>query len=43
VRKEGGMSVYRTTGFTTVRVGNGGPELTLESLNGDVRIIRQSK
>jgi hypothetical protein len=41
--KQGGMSVYRTTGYTSVRVGNGGPELTLESLNGDVRVIRRSK
>jgi hypothetical protein len=43
LRKRGSMSVYRTTGYTTVRIGNGGPELTLESLNGDVRIIRRSK
>ena len=41
--KRGGMSVYRTTGYTSVRVGNGGPELTLQSLNGDVRVIRRSK
>jgi hypothetical protein len=40
--KHGGMSVYRTTGFTTVRAGKGGPELTLESLNGDVRVLRRS-
>jgi DUF4097 and DUF4098 domain-containing protein YvlB len=39
----GGMSVIRTSGFTTVRAGNGGPDLTLESLNGDVRVLRRSK
>ena len=40
LHKEGSMSMYRTSGFTTVRIGNGGPEWTLESLNGDVRVIR---
>jgi DUF4097 and DUF4098 domain-containing protein YvlB len=39
----GGMSVIRTSGFTTVRAGNGGPDLTLESLNGDVRVLRRPK
>jgi len=41
--KHGSMSVYRTSGFTTVRVGNGGPELTLETLNGDVRVMRRAR
>jgi DUF4097 and DUF4098 domain-containing protein YvlB len=27
----------------TVRIGTGGPELTLESLNGDVRVLRRPK
>jgi hypothetical protein len=39
----GGLSMVRTSGFTTVRAGNGGPDLTLESLNGDVRVMRRSK
>jgi hypothetical protein len=43
VEKHGAMSVYRTNGFTTVRVGNGGPELTLDTLNGDVRVVRRSR
>lgn len=43
VEKRGGMSVYRANGFTAVRVGNGGPGLTLETLNGDVRVLRRSK
>lgn len=40
--KHGGLSVVRTSGFTTVRAGKGGPDLTLESLNGDVRVLRRS-
>ncbi len=43
VEKRGGMSVYRTNGFTAVRVGSGGPELTLDTLNGDVRVLRHSQ
>lgn len=43
VEKQGGMSVYRTNGFTAVRVGNGGPELTLDTLNGDVRVLRRAQ
>ena len=31
---------YRQRGFTDYRVGNGGPELTFETMNGDVRIKR---
>ncbi|HEV8395954.1 MAG TPA: hypothetical protein VGQ37_16855 [Vicinamibacterales bacterium] len=32
--------VYRQRGFTKVRVGAGGPLLTFDTLNGDVRILR---
>jgi len=35
--------VYRPRGFTNVRVGAGGPELTFDTLNGDVRILRASR
>lgn len=38
-----GKFVYRSTGFTTVRAGGGGPELTLETLNGDVRVLKRAK
>jgi hypothetical protein len=38
-----GMFVYRSTGFTSVRAGGGGPELTLDTLNGDVRVLKQPK
>ena len=43
VEKRDGMSVYRSNGFTAVRAGNGGPELTLDTLNGDVRVLRRSR
>jgi hypothetical protein len=39
--KHDGMFVYRMSGYTTVRAGKGGPELTLESLNGDIRVLRR--
>jgi DUF4097 and DUF4098 domain-containing protein YvlB len=42
MRRENGKYVYRTAGFTSVRAGGGGPELTLETMNGDVRVLRRS-
>ena len=36
-------NVYRTRGFTNVRVGAGGPALTFDTLNGDVRILRAGR
>jgi hypothetical protein len=38
-----GMYVYRSTGFTRVRAGAGGPVLTLDTLNGDVRVLKRAK
>ncbi len=38
-----GKVVYRSGGFTTVRAGGGGPELTFDTLNGDVRILRSAR
>lgn len=35
--------VYRQRGFTKVRVGAGGPLLTFDTLNGDVRITRAAR
>jgi hypothetical protein len=35
--------VYRRGGVTKVRVGSGGPELTFDTLNGDLRIQRASR
>jgi len=38
-----GRYVYRSGGFTLVRAGRGGPEITLQTLNGDVRVIRAAR
>src|SRR5688572_7398993 len=38
--RRNGRFVYRANEFTRVRVGNGGPELTFETLNGSVRARR---
>jgi hypothetical protein len=38
--KRAGMTVFHSNSFTSVRVGNGGPVLTLDTLNGDVRVLR---
>ena len=38
-----GKFVYRVNEFTRVRVGSGGPELTFETLNGNVRARRAGR
>jgi DUF4097 and DUF4098 domain-containing protein YvlB len=38
-----GRYVYSSNRYTVVRAGGGGPELTLETLNGDVRVLRASR
>jgi hypothetical protein len=38
-----GKFVYRANQFTRVRVGNGGPEITFETLNGNVRAFRSGR
>lgn len=38
-RKQG-MTFYRFDGYTNVRIGHGGPELTLDTLNGDVQVLQ---
>jgi hypothetical protein len=42
-RSERPRYVYRQRGFTKVRVGAGGPVLTFDTLNGDVRITRAAR
>jgi hypothetical protein len=42
-QRQGGKFVYATNSFATVRIGNGGPLLTLETLNGDVRILHDAR
>ena len=40
VERRGTTTVYRSNDFTRVRVGRGGPEILVESFNGDVRVVR---
>ncbi len=40
---EGGLYRYRSDGFTGVRAGQGGPEIKLETLTGDILIAKRSK
>ena len=40
VERRGGRSIYRSNEFTRVRAGRGGPEITLETLNGNVHVLR---
>jgi hypothetical protein len=42
-QQQKGRFVYRSKGMTAVRVGRGGPQLTFETLNGDVRILRSAR
>jgi len=37
--RRGGKMVYKADRFTEVRVGAGGPEIQMENLNGDIRIL----
>jgi hypothetical protein len=39
-RKDGKL-VYKTNEFATVRIGNGGPRLTLDTFNGDARVLHR--
>jgi hypothetical protein len=43
IRQVGGRLVYGSGGFTTVRIGGGGPELSFDTLNGDVRVLRAAR
>ena len=42
-KREKGRYVYRSNRFQGVRVGRGGPEITMETLNGDIMIADQKK
>lgn len=39
-RRDDGKLVYRTDGAFGVRVGRGGPELSFDAFNGDIRILQ---
>lgn len=41
--EKGGKFVFRSDSFYGVRAGKGGPEIKLETLNGDILIARRSK
>lgn len=41
--REGGRLTYRSNRFTNVRVGGGGPTLTFDAFNGDVRVLRAAR
>jgi hypothetical protein len=41
--EKGGKFVFRSDGFYGVRAGKGGPEIKLETLNGDILIAKRSK
>ena len=38
-----GRFVFRSSAFTLVRAGRGGPELTFETFNGNVRVLRAAR
>ncbi len=39
--RRNGRSVFRTDRYTGGRVGSGGPEIKLENLNGDIRVLER--
>jgi len=42
VERKSGRFVYHADRFTGGRVGSGGPEITLENLNGDLRVLERA-
>jgi hypothetical protein len=40
--RHNGKFIYKSDRFSTVRVGNGGPEIKLDGFNGDMRILQKS-
>jgi hypothetical protein len=42
-QRRDGKFLFETNSFATVRIGKGGPLLTLETLNGDVRVLRTAR
>jgi hypothetical protein len=42
-RRNGRRFVYRADNTANVRVGQGGPQITLESVNGDIRVQRATR
>ena len=42
-QRRNGMFVYRSDGSARVRAGGGGTEISMETMNGDVRVIRAGR
>jgi hypothetical protein len=40
--RKGDRTIYQSNAFARVRIGSGGPEMTMDTLNGDVRILRRA-
>jgi len=38
--RKGTKTIYQVDQFAQVRIGKGGPEMTMDTLNGDVRVLR---
>jgi DUF4097 and DUF4098 domain-containing protein YvlB len=43
VERRGLKTIYRSNDFALVRVGGGGPAITFETFNGDVRVIKERR
>jgi len=41
--RHNGRFVYKSNSFSSVRIGNGGPEIKLEGFNGTIRILQREK
>src|SRR2546422_23521 len=41
--RQNGKYLYKSSGFSTVRVGRGGPEIKLDGFNGDIRVLQRER
>jgi DUF4097 and DUF4098 domain-containing protein YvlB len=41
--KEDGKFIYRMRGESRIRIGSGGPQIRLETVNGEIQIKKQTK
>jgi DUF4097 and DUF4098 domain-containing protein YvlB len=41
VERQSGRFVFRSDRYTGGRIGNGGPEITAENLNGEIRVLER--
>lgn len=40
-KRKHGRNVYKSDEFSRVRIGNGGPQLTFDAFNGDIRMLKR--